>query len=98
EPGAAGVRRVSVRLHAELGFDDRRLAARLARRVSVLRLAVVRRRSRRAQLCCEYCQAACMSGQLWVEVVGDLIIARVRGEPTEALLRECQEQVLFLVN
>ena len=30
-------------------------------------------------------------------MVGDLIIARVRGEPTEALLRECQEQVLFLV-
>jgi hypothetical protein len=38
-----------------------------------------------------------MNGQLWVEVVGDLIIARVRGEPTEELLRECQEQVLFLV-
>jgi hypothetical protein len=35
--------------------------------------------------------------QLWVEVVGDLIIARVRGEPTAALLRECQERVLFLV-
>jgi hypothetical protein len=31
--------------------------------------------------------------QLWVEVVGDLIIARVRGEPTAALLRECQERV-----
>jgi hypothetical protein len=38
-----------------------------------------------------------MKGQLWVELVGDLVIARVRGEPTEALLRECQEQVLFLV-
>jgi hypothetical protein len=36
-------------------------------------------------------------GQLWVEVVGELIIARVRGEPTEELLRQCQEQVLFLV-
>jgi hypothetical protein len=36
-------------------------------------------------------------GQLWIEVVGELIIARVRGEPTEQLLRECQEQVLFLV-
>jgi hypothetical protein len=35
--------------------------------------------------------------QLWVEVVGELIIARVRGEPTESLLRECQERVLFLV-
>ena len=38
-----------------------------------------------------------MKGQLWVELVGDLIIARVRGEPTEALLRECQAQVIFLV-
>jgi hypothetical protein len=38
-----------------------------------------------------------MEGQLWVELVGDLIIARVRGQPTEALLRHCQEQVLFLV-
>ena len=25
-----------------------------------------------------------MNAQLWVEVVGDSIIARVRGEPTEA--------------
>src|SRR3546814_194755 len=38
-----------------------------------------------------------MQGQLWVEVVGDLIIARVRGEPTEALIRECQEKILGLV-
>ena len=38
-----------------------------------------------------------MQGQLWVELVGDLIIARVRGEPTEALLRECQQRVLQLV-
>jgi len=36
-------------------------------------------------------------GQLWVELVGELIIARVRGEPTAELLRACQEQVLFLV-
>jgi hypothetical protein len=36
-------------------------------------------------------------GQLWVDVVGDLIIARVRGVPTEAIIRECQAQVLFLV-
>ena len=35
--------------------------------------------------------------QLWVELVGDLIIARVRGEPTAELLRACQDQVLFLV-
>ncbi|HYD47051.1 MAG TPA: hypothetical protein VEB21_01820 [Terriglobales bacterium] len=38
-----------------------------------------------------------MQGQLWVEPVGNLIIARVRGEPSEALLRECQERVLLLV-
>lgn len=38
-----------------------------------------------------------MQGQLWVELVGDLIIARLRGEPTPSLLRECQERVLQLV-
>lgn len=38
-----------------------------------------------------------MQGELWVELVGELIIARVRGEPTVRLLRECQDQVLFLV-
>ncbi len=37
------------------------------------------------------------ASQLWVEVVGDLIIARVRGVPSEALIRDCQEQVLHLV-
>ncbi len=36
-------------------------------------------------------------GQVWVELVGDLVVARVRGEPTEQLLREAQEKVLFLV-
>lgn len=35
-----------------------------------------------------------MTGSLWVEPVGGLIIARVRGEPTEALLRECQDRVI----
>lgn len=39
-----------------------------------------------------------MNGQLWVEPVGDLIIARLRGVPTEELLRNCQEQVLQLVH
>jgi hypothetical protein len=34
--------------------------------------------------------------QLWVELVGDLVIARLRGQPTPELLRECQEKVLFL--
>ncbi len=38
-----------------------------------------------------------MSGQAWIEVVGDIIVARLRGEPTEQILRYCQEQVLFLV-
>jgi hypothetical protein len=35
-----------------------------------------------------------MDGQLWVEPVGELIVARVRGRPTEQLLRECQDRVL----
>jgi hypothetical protein len=38
-----------------------------------------------------------MQGHLWVELVGDLIVARIRGQPTEALLRECQTQVVQLV-
>jgi hypothetical protein len=37
------------------------------------------------------------NGEAWIELVGDLIVARVRGEPTEQLLRETQEKVLFLV-
>lgn len=35
--------------------------------------------------------------QLWVEPIGTLIIARMRGMPTETLLRECQDRVLQLV-
>ena len=35
-----------------------------------------------------------MDGQLWVEPVGGLIVARVRGQPTEQLLGECQTRVL----
>jgi hypothetical protein len=38
-----------------------------------------------------------MADQLWVEVVGDLIIARVRGTPNEELLRECHERVVQLL-
>jgi hypothetical protein len=38
-----------------------------------------------------------MQDQLWVEPVGNLIVARMRGEPTEALLKECHERVLLLV-
>jgi len=37
------------------------------------------------------------TGEIWVELVGDLVVARVRGEPTEQLLRETQDKVLFLV-
>jgi hypothetical protein len=37
------------------------------------------------------------NGEAWVERVGDLVVARVRGEPTEALLRSTQEKVLLLV-
>ncbi len=37
-----------------------------------------------------------MEGSLWVELSGDLIIARVRGEPTVELLKECQQQVVSL--
>jgi len=38
-----------------------------------------------------------VSNQLWVEPVGEIIVARIRGEPNEALLRECQQRVLQLV-
>jgi len=41
--------------------------------------------------------SASHDGKLWVEPVGDLIIARVRGQPTEALLRDCQERVLQII-
>jgi hypothetical protein len=36
------------------------------------------------------------ASQLWVEPVGELIIARIRGVPNEEVLRECQERVLAL--
>jgi hypothetical protein len=38
-----------------------------------------------------------MTDQLWIEPVGDIIIARIRGVPTEALLKECQERILLLI-
>lgn len=37
-----------------------------------------------------------MSAELSVAPSGPIIVARVRGEPTVALLRECQQQVLSL--
>src|SRR6187549_1248310 len=36
-------------------------------------------------------------GQVWIELVGDLVVARIRGEPNDELLKQAQEQVLFLV-
>lgn len=39
-----------------------------------------------------------MNKQLWIEPVGGIIVARMRGLPTEALLKECQERILNLVN
>lgn len=38
-----------------------------------------------------------MPEQLWIEPKGDLIIARVRGVPTEDLLKECHDRILSLV-
>jgi hypothetical protein len=38
-----------------------------------------------------------MSEQLWIEPVGEIVIARIRGMPSEGLLRECQERILQLV-
>jgi hypothetical protein len=38
-----------------------------------------------------------VQGRLRVELAGDLVVARLRGEPTTELLRACQDQVLFLV-
>jgi len=35
--------------------------------------------------------------QLWVEPVGDLVLARVRGRCDEDVLKECQRRVLELV-
>jgi hypothetical protein len=37
-----------------------------------------------------------VAGQFWVELSGDLVVARVRGEPTTELLQECQEKILVL--
>ncbi len=37
-----------------------------------------------------------MSGALWVELSGDIVIARLRGEPTIELLDDCQRQVVQL--
>ena len=36
------------------------------------------------------------AGQLWVEPVGNIVVARVRGMPTADLIRECQSRVVAL--
>jgi hypothetical protein len=38
-----------------------------------------------------------MENHLWVEPVGKVIIARMRGTPNEELLTECQDRILNLV-
>lgn len=38
-----------------------------------------------------------MEHKLWIEPVGNIIVARVRGVPTEELLKEAQERILLLV-
>lgn len=38
-----------------------------------------------------------MESQLWVEPVGSVIIARLRGLPTVELLADCQRRVLGLI-
>jgi hypothetical protein len=37
-----------------------------------------------------------MTEQVWVECVGDLIVARMRGAVSAGVLRECQERVVAL--
>ncbi len=37
------------------------------------------------------------SSQLWIEPVGNIIIARIRGVPTAGLIEECQQRILTLV-
>lgn len=39
-----------------------------------------------------------MNNQLWIEPVGNVIIARMRGLPTQELLRECQDRILSIVS
>jgi hypothetical protein len=38
-----------------------------------------------------------MQEQLWVEPVGNIIIARLRGVPTEVIMKACQARVLQLL-
>lgn len=36
------------------------------------------------------------SDQIWVEPVGGIIVARIRGKPTAEMLRDCENRVLEL--
>ncbi|WP_437595936.1 STAS/SEC14 domain-containing protein [Sorangium sp. So ce590] len=36
-------------------------------------------------------------GSFWVELVGEIIVVRVRGRPTEDSIRGCQDAVLMLL-
>lgn len=38
-----------------------------------------------------------MNSEIRVDVVGDIVVARISGEPTEHVLRDCQNRVLSLV-
>jgi len=38
-----------------------------------------------------------MENRLWIEPVGNVIIARMRGVPDEDLLKECQTRILSLL-
>lgn len=38
-----------------------------------------------------------MQGSIGVELSGGIVVARIRGEPTEPLLKDCQERVLVLL-
>ena len=36
-------------------------------------------------------------GSFWVELVSDVIVARVRGQPTPEIIKSCQDAVLMLL-
>ncbi len=38
-----------------------------------------------------------MDNQLWVTEVGNIIVARVRGVPTQGLLRECHQRISKII-
>jgi hypothetical protein len=38
-----------------------------------------------------------MQGQLWIEPVGNVLIARMRGMPDQRLLQDCQSRIIDLV-